>query len=116
MQPIIVKGNAAVWLGQHHVEHYGAAQLIAAIAAGEQHISMPMFAKPGLDMATGARPWLQIGEAEIVLTMMPPDTIAAEELRTLQRSLDAMRAEHQMAQNALLDRISKLQALTFEHA
>ncbi len=114
--PIIVRGSAGVWLTAWMTRNESAAQIIEGIVTGERHLTEPCFTRPNAKFDQGNEPWLKIGTAEIVVTMTPPNNLAAEEIRALQRSLDAMRAQHQLAQQALLNRISKLQALTLQAA
>lgn len=114
--PIIVRGSASVWLTPWMTRNESAAQIIEGIVTGERHLTEPCLTRPNATFHQGDEPWLKIGTAEIVVTLTPPDNLAAEEIRSLQRSLDAMRAQHQLAQQALLNRISKLQALTYQAA
>jgi hypothetical protein len=64
------------------------------------------------DMALGSYPWTEIGTAEITVTLMPRDAVANAQVKTLQAELQNERAESMQRQNRILDRISKLQALT----
>lgn len=57
-----------------------------------------------------------IGTATVVIEFFPEDQIVGKQVDALRKQLEAMRAEHQRAQNALIDKISKLQALTFVEA
>jgi hypothetical protein len=52
--------------------------------------------------------------ATITVTLHPRDELVAKELEGLSTQLQKVRAENHMRENAILDRISKLQAL--EHA
>ena len=56
----------------------------------------------------------QIGKATLVVEFFSEKQITGKQVQALKAQLAAMRAKHQREQNALLDRISKLQALTFE--
>lgn len=113
-EPIIVRGSAGVWLSSYKTEHEAAASIIEGIASGRRHFTEASFIKPDKDFSVGSDPWLKIGTAEIVVTLTPPDSMAADEIRALQARLEAMRAEHHLAQQALLDRISKLSAITHQ--
>lgn len=57
-----------------------------------------------------------IGKATVVIEMLEPEEITGKQVEALRQQLQVMRAEHQRAQNALIDRISKLEALTFDGA
>ena len=58
--------------------------------------------------------WVEVGMATIAITLHPRDELVAKELEALSTQLQKVRAENQQRENAILDRISKLQAL--EHA
>lgn len=55
--------------------------------------------------------YVLIGEATVTVRLLPADERTRRELEALNAQLQAMRAEHHRAQQAILDRISKLQAL-----
>jgi UDP-N-acetylglucosamine 2-epimerase len=58
--------------------------------------------------------WTEVGTAEVVVTFHPREAVVAKELEGLQAQLQKVRAENQYRENAILDRISNLQALTYE--
>lgn len=58
----------------------------------------------------------QIGTAVVTVTLYPANDIQAKELDRLNKQLQEVRAENQQRENAILDQISKLQALTFQAA
>lgn len=57
--------------------------------------------------------WTEVGTAEVTVTFYPRDTVVAKELDGLKAQLAKVRAENHMRENVILDRISKLQALTY---
>lgn len=57
--------------------------------------------------------WVEVGIAEITVTLYPREQLVAKELDSLKVQLDKVRAESQMRENAILDRISKLQAIEY---
>lgn len=57
-----------------------------------------------------------IGKATVTIELFKPEEITGKQVEALRQQLQTMRAEHQRAQNALISRISKLEALTFEGA
>ena len=65
------------------------------------------------DMAKGTYPWVKVGTAEVTITLLPREQIAAEQITVLNGELQKERAESQVRQNAILDRISKLSALEY---
>jgi len=58
--------------------------------------------------------WVEVGVAAITVTLHHKDDIVAKELDGLNAQLQKVRAENHMRENAILDRISKLQAITYE--
>ena len=57
--------------------------------------------------------WAEIGTAEITVTLHPRDTVVEKELAGLKQQLEKVRADNHMRENAILDRISKLQAIEY---
>ena len=60
-----------------------------------------------------AEGWAEVGVATITITLHPRDELVAKELEGLNTQLQKVRAENQQRENAILDRISKLQALEY---
>lgn len=60
--------------------------------------------------------YVRIGSATVVLTLNEDKEIADSQLQSLNKQLSAVRAENQQRENAILDRISKLQSLSYEAA
>ena len=58
--------------------------------------------------------YTQIGTAEITLELFPQEVIDGNQLGALKQELHKVRAENQARENAILDRISKLQAIGYE--
>lgn len=54
-----------------------------------------------------------VGKVSFTLTLNSPDKIVQGQIEALNKKLQAERAESQQRQNAILNQISKLQALTF---
>lgn len=57
-----------------------------------------------------------IGTAKVTVELHSEDEMTRRQLGALQKELTRERAESQARQNAILERISKLQALTMESA
>lgn len=53
-----------------------------------------------------------VGTVEATVTLHSEDQVIASQLAALQAQLQTVRAEHLKEQNAILDQISKLQAIT----
>jgi hypothetical protein len=58
--------------------------------------------------------WAEVGVATITVTFHNRDELVAKELDGLNTQLQKVRAENQQRENAILDRISKLQAITYD--
>lgn len=56
----------------------------------------------------------QIGTATVTIELFSDDEITAKKLKALREQLHTVRAENQRRENAILDQISKLEALTCE--
>ena len=110
-KPIEVRGSASIWLAEWQIANSSAGAVLRDIVTGDRQVCAPMFWPA--DFQPHDSKYIKIGTADIVLSLVPPDAIAGEEIRALQDQLEAMRAQHQLAQQALLNRISKLQAITF---
>jgi hypothetical protein len=57
--------------------------------------------------------WAQIGTARVIITIDPKEKIIANRVAALHAELQTVRAENQRRENAIIDQISKLQAITF---
>ena len=57
--------------------------------------------------------WTEVGTAEITVTLHPRDIVVEKELAGLKQQLEKVRADNHIRENAILDRISKLQAIEY---
>jgi hypothetical protein len=64
------------------------------------------------DMSS-AEDWAEVGVATITVTFHPREKLVSKELEGLNAQLQKVRADNMMRENAILDRISKLQALEY---
>lgn len=55
--------------------------------------------------------WAEVGVATVTVTLHPRAALIEKELQGLEIQLQRIRAENQLRENAILDRIGKLQAL-----
>jgi hypothetical protein len=58
--------------------------------------------------------WAEVGIATITVTFHPREELVSKELEGLNAQLQKVRADNMMRENAILDRISKLTAITYE--
>jgi hypothetical protein len=89
-------------------------RLMDALTEGDSQEAAETMFYSNADMGTGEAPWTQVGEADITIRVYSKDQLVQNELRSLQAELDHARAEWLTKQQALMERISKLQALTNE--
>lgn len=58
--------------------------------------------------------YVRIGTANVTLEISSDDEIASHQIAALQRQLQTVRAENQQRENAILDQISKLAAISHD--
>jgi hypothetical protein len=58
--------------------------------------------------------WAEVGIATITVEFYPREELVSKELDGLKVQLEKVRADNQQRENAILDRISKLLAVTYE--
>lgn len=107
---ITITATMPAWLP----EFYSLDSMLDKIKAGKHAGVVDMLWFTEGDMSKGERPYTLIGEAEVVVKIMPRDQLAAAQVKALQAELDHARAQWLTKQQSILDRISKLQALTNE--
>lgn len=67
-----------------------------------------------MDTYSAERGWIVIGNATVTVDFFDKAEIKSQQMDALKAQLQTVRAENQQRENAILDQISKLQALTFE--
>ena len=107
--PVKITGTAKVWTTSNW---RGIDEINHMIAEGENDEAISGMTYINNDMS-GTEGWTEVGIAEITVTFYPREDVAAKELVGLNTQLQKVRAENHMRENAILDRISKLQALEF---
>lgn len=114
----IVNFEADVLLGDWQTKNDSASEIIQRIARfPDKHAaSDASFVTRGRFEEGSYQSWTFIGTARIQLTLQSPDAVVANEIAALQEQLRQSRIDAENAQRMLLDRISKLQALTMEAA
>lgn len=108
-KPIQFTGTTKVWTTSHwrNIEH-----ILHTVKEGELDEAASMLTYVNHDMSE-TEGWAEVGVATITVTFHPRDEIVAKELEGLNTQLQKVRAENHMRENAILDRISKLQALEY---
>lgn len=93
------------WQGLDEVQHLIAEGKHDAAAAAMCYVDHDMSDSDG---------WAEVGTAEITVTFFPQHEVVSKELEGLNQQLQKVRADNMMRENAILDRISKLTAITFD--
>lgn len=109
-QPITITATVAAWLPTSRMPH----ELLDAVRNGkhEQAVSMVWFY--GGANQKGFSGNARIGTATVTLEMAPEDEQIAQSVQMLQTKLEEERAKWLTTQQAILEQINKLQAITFD--
>ena len=101
-------GKTKVW-----VTTYGDSieNVIHAVNEGENDLAVCCLTYTDMDMS--AADWVEVGEAEVTVTLKPREQLQEKELEGLKQQLKQVRADNVMRENLILDRISKLQAISY---
>lgn len=105
--PVKITGTAKAWTTS---KWRGIDEINHMIAEGENDEAISGMTYINHDMS-GTEEWTEVGIAEITVTFYPREDVVAKELKGLSAQLQKVRADNMMRENAILDRISKLQAL-----
>jgi len=108
--PMKITATLPAWLP----EFYSVDLMVTAIKEGKYARVVDMLWLSESDLSKGERPCTLIGEAEVTVTIKPHDQLAAAQVQALQAELAHARAAWLTKQQDIMDRISKLQALTNE--
>jgi hypothetical protein len=106
--PITITATLPAWASCS----YTASKMLRHLKAGEQQKAADALFFASTDM--GPSGWVRVGEADLTVRVHSESAIVAGQLQALQRELDNARAEWMTKQQEILERISKLQALTNE--
>lgn len=107
--PVKITGTAKAWTTS---KWRGIDEINHMIVEGENDEAISGMTYINHDMS-GTEEWTEVGIAEITVTFYPREEVVAKELEGLNKQLEKVRAENHMRENAILDRISKLQALEY---
>jgi hypothetical protein len=109
-QPTKFSGTLKAWTRPY--EDDGLSRVMARLASGKNNDALEVLSYTNMDMTdTG---WIEVGTATINVRLLKPDLMLSRQLDGLKNQLQIVRAENQQRENAILDRISKLQAIGFE--
>jgi len=105
--PITFTGTTKVWTTSQwrDIDH-----ILHIIKKGNLDEAASALSYLNSDMSN-AEEWVEVGVATITVTLHPREEVVAKEIEGLNTQLQKVRAENQQRENAILDRISKLQAI-----
>lgn len=105
--------DARVWIPKHVITKYtgSASDILRRVIAGQENLleNSHVF---NLDMSSEG--WIEVGRATIIADLVLPDSLTAAEVAILNQQIEELDRRHHEARTALLERVSKLQALTFD--
>lgn len=102
-------GTAKVWTTS---KWRGIESVLHSVAEGRLDEAVSEMTYINHDMSS-AEDWTEVGIAQITVTLHPRDVVVEKELAGLKQQLEKVRADNHMRENAILDRISKLQAIEY---
>jgi hypothetical protein len=110
-EPITITATVAAWVSSGYTQR----DLMAAIEVGDSvaAINALTFCETSEE---DFGDFLRVGEAEVTVTLIPRNEQAALMVKALQDKLEEERGKWLERQQAILNEISKLQALTYEAA
>ena len=103
-------GNIAVWNSCPEYKPTSSAKNL--VADGENDEAVAFFHYTDSDMRDHG--WVHVGNAVFTVMLFDESILHGKQLEALKAELQSVRADNQRKENAILDRISKLQALTFD--
>ena len=107
--PIVFTGTTKAWTSSQwrNLDH-----VLHEIKGGKLDEAASCLTYLNHDMSSSEE-WAEVGVATITVTLHPRDKVVAKELEGLNAQLQKVRADNAMRENAILDRISKLQAIEY---
>lgn len=92
-------------------DEYSLAELMDGLSKNDSLGAGDALSFSKLDMSSR---WVKVGTAQITVELLDAKQIQNKQLAVLQAQLQKERADSQVRQNAILEQISKLQALEWE--
>lgn len=108
--PVKITGTMKTWTTS---KYFNIDHVYALLDKGKTQSAISCLNFTSSDMSD-CEDWVEVGSAEITVTLCSRDEAVAKELDGLNAQLQKVRADNQQRENAILDRISKLQAITYE--
>lgn len=105
-------GSTKVWISSP--EYYDISGLKQLIADGDLDRAVDYLSMASNDMSSNG--WVEVGTASVTVTLHDSNELHEKALEGLHKQLQEVRAENHRRESFILDRISKLQAITYEPA
>lgn len=101
-----IKGTIDAWIASDgHMQDF-----MDGMRDNNQKVAVDALVYACADMSDS---WVKAGVATITVELLPVDQLQHQQLAALRAQLEHERAQSMIRQNAIMDRISKLQALEF---
>jgi hypothetical protein len=108
--PIQFTGTTKAWTTSHW---QGIDTILHMVKEGKLNEAAAAMMYINQDMSD-SEGWAEVGVATITVELYPREELVSKELDGLKVQLEKVRADNQQRENAILDRISKLLAVTYE--
>lgn len=103
-------GTTKAWISSPSYREIS--DVLELLKEGEPDKAIGYLAYSNHDMSTSG--WVEVGTATITVNLCNNDTVTVKQIAAMHQELQNVRAENQMRENFILERISKLQALTYD--
>ena len=110
--PIQFTGTTKAWTTSHW---QGIDTILHMVKEGKLNEAAAAMMYINQDMSD-SEGWAEVGVATITVELYPREELVSKELDGLKVQLEKVRADNQQRENAILDRISKLLAVTYEES
>jgi hypothetical protein len=107
-QPITITATRSVWLNEWHTPD----ELVQLLERGQHDRAVDIlccYGDPSLE--SFGQGYTRVGEADVTVRLIPRDEQTKLAVQSLNKKLDELRAQYLQAQQEILERIQKLQAL-----
>lgn len=108
--PLTITATVAAWMSKHE----NPMRILDAIERDDTLDAIHAIAFYGAADRKTFGDWIRVGEADVTVRLLPRDEQVRAAMAGLQAELDRTRAEWMTKQQEILERISKLQAITYD--
>lgn len=107
---VTITATVAAWISKHE----NPTRIMDALERGDTLDAIHAIAFYGSPDREKFGDWIRVGEADVVVRLAPRDEQVRRAVEHLQQELNNARAEWLTKQQEILERISKLQAITYD--